>query len=70
MLIILIGIIFVYVTYLYFVPYKSNYFKGINDVILFVTAHPDDESMFFAPTILNLAKEGYSIYLLCLSAGK
>lgn len=38
--------------------------------ILFVTAHPDDECMFFAPTIINLCHKGqYDVYLLCLSSG-
>lgn len=41
----------------------------MKDIILLVIAHPDDECMFFAPTILNLLKEGYTVYLLCLSAG-
>ena len=36
--------------------------------ILFVTAHPDDEAMFFVPTIMNL-KKFYNIHLLCLSTG-
>ena len=49
--------------------------------VLFLTAHPDDEVMFFAPTILSLQldkpsakdKEGTSrhalAYSLCLSTG-
>ncbi|XP_020664734.3 N-acetylglucosaminyl-phosphatidylinositol de-N-acetylase [Pogona vitticeps] len=34
---------------------------------LFVTAHPDDEAMFFAPTLLGLA--GAERWLLCASTG-
>ncbi|XP_063002482.1 N-acetylglucosaminyl-phosphatidylinositol de-N-acetylase [Elgaria multicarinata webbii] len=34
---------------------------------LFVTAHPDDEAMFFAPTILSLARA--RLWLLCGSTG-
>uniref|UniRef100_A0A8D2LER9 N-acetylglucosaminylphosphatidylinositol deacetylase n=1 Tax=Varanus komodoensis TaxID=61221 RepID=A0A8D2LER9_VARKO len=34
---------------------------------LFVTAHPDDEAMFFAPTILCLARA--ELWLLCGSTG-
>ncbi|XP_060139051.1 N-acetylglucosaminyl-phosphatidylinositol de-N-acetylase isoform X2 [Zootoca vivipara] len=34
---------------------------------LFVTAHPDDEAMFFAPTILSLAQA--RLWLLCGSTG-
>lgn len=38
--------------------------------VLIVTAHPDDESMFFGPTILSLAKRpNCQLYLLCLSNG-
>lgn len=38
--------------------------------VLIVIAHPDDESMFFGPTILSLAKRpNCQLYLLCLSNG-
>ncbi|CAG9330309.1 unnamed protein product [Blepharisma stoltei] len=36
--------------------------------ILLVTAHPDDESMFFIPFIVNFRRTN-DIYLLCLSNG-
>lgn len=36
---------------------------------LILTAHPDDEVMFFAPTILNLVATGWSILGVCLSSG-
>ncbi|CAH1957437.1 unnamed protein product [Acanthoscelides obtectus] len=36
--------------------------------VLFVIAHPDDECMFFGPTILNYTrKENCTVYLMCLS---
>ena len=40
--------------------------------VLFVTAHPDDECMFFGPTILSAARLNRDAppYLLCLSPGK
>lgn len=39
--------------------------------VLIVTAHPDDECMFFGPTILSLTKRpDCHVYLLCLSNGK
>ncbi|KAL3272210.1 hypothetical protein HHI36_022692 [Cryptolaemus montrouzieri] len=39
--------------------------------VLIVTAHPDDECMFFGPTILNLTKQtDTTVYLMCLSTGK
>lgn len=37
--------------------------------ILFVIAHPDDECMFFAPTIISLTNAGHNVYLVCLSKG-
>uniref|UniRef100_A0A3B5LAA8 N-acetylglucosaminylphosphatidylinositol deacetylase n=1 Tax=Xiphophorus couchianus TaxID=32473 RepID=A0A3B5LAA8_9TELE len=36
---------------------------------LVVTAHPDDECMFFAPTIIRLVELNASVHLLCLSEG-
>ena len=33
-----------------------------------VTAHPDDEVMFFAPALLCLGEE-FTIHILCLSTG-
>ncbi|XP_028355668.1 N-acetylglucosaminyl-phosphatidylinositol de-N-acetylase [Physeter macrocephalus] len=36
---------------------------------LLVTAHPDDEAMFFAPTVLGLARLRHQVSLLCFSAG-
>lgn len=38
--------------------------------VLLVTAHPDDEAMFFAPTISRLQQQGASIHILCLSNGE
>ena len=36
---------------------------------LVVTAHPDDESMFFSPTIQNLIRCRKRVHILCLSSG-
>ncbi|XP_041657110.1 N-acetylglucosaminyl-phosphatidylinositol de-N-acetylase [Cheilinus undulatus] len=36
---------------------------------LVITAHPDDECMFFAPTVLRLVDLKASVHLLCLSEG-
>ncbi|ORY34269.1 putative deacetylase LmbE-like domain-containing protein [Naematelia encephala] len=36
---------------------------------LILTAHPDDEAMFFAPTILSLVNAGCPVRGLCLSEG-
>eukprot|EP00262_Sarcandra_glabra_P019858 TRINITY_DN770_c0_g1_i1.p1 TRINITY_DN770_c0_g1~~TRINITY_DN770_c0_g1_i1.p1 ORF type:complete len:261 (-),score=15.90 TRINITY_DN770_c0_g1_i1:96-878(-) len=37
--------------------------------VLLVVAHPDDESMFFSPTILYLTSKGHNLHILCLSTG-
>lgn len=38
--------------------------------VLLVTAHPDDECMFFTPTLSSLAAAGAELWLLCLSTGE
>lgn len=43
--------------------------KGADIRALFVTAHPDDECMFFAPSIIRLVELNASVHLLCLSEG-
>ncbi|CAK1590303.1 unnamed protein product [Parnassius mnemosyne] len=37
--------------------------------VLIVTAHPDDECMFFGPTIFRLCEQGADVHILCLSNG-
>jgi len=37
--------------------------------VLFVIAHPDDECMFFSPSITHLCQEKKNVYILCLSTG-
>ncbi|XP_033833784.1 N-acetylglucosaminyl-phosphatidylinositol de-N-acetylase [Periophthalmus magnuspinnatus] len=49
---------------------ESNHGTDLSAVrALFVTAHPDDECMFFAPTIIQLVQFNASVNLLCLSEG-
>uniref|UniRef100_A0A3P9L3N6 N-acetylglucosaminylphosphatidylinositol deacetylase n=1 Tax=Oryzias latipes TaxID=8090 RepID=A0A3P9L3N6_ORYLA len=43
--------------------------NNANVTALIVTAHPDDECMFFAPTIIRLRELNVSVHLLCLSEG-
>lgn len=40
-----------------------------NRTTLLITAHPDDECMFFAPTIIHLLSLDQKLILLCLSEG-
>jgi len=44
---------------------------GSKTKVVFVIAHPDDEVMFFSPTILNHVSDAnkYEVYILCLSTG-
>lgn len=42
---------------------------GAGSRALLVTAHPDDEAMFFAPTLLGLARVKHRVFLLCFSVG-
>lgn len=37
---------------------------------LLVIAHPDDETMFFTPTIHELGRQGGNVTVLCLSNGE
>ena len=37
--------------------------------VLFITAHPDDESLFFAPTLVSLQSSNADVFFLCLSTG-
>ena len=51
---------------------KSNIttkFIGKDKSILLITAHPDDECMFFTPTILALKQMGIQVTLLCFTDG-
>ncbi|CAO3609955.1 unnamed protein product [Cunninghamella blakesleeana] len=59
-------------TYAYYTV--AHYEKGIplkNNNILLLTANPDDECMFFGPTLTSLKSSGTKshIHVLCLSTG-
>ena len=58
----------------YFKPYSR--LKMLKDAkrILIITSHPDDETMFFGPTILSLCRgksnfQSKNLFLLCMSTG-
>ena len=38
--------------------------------VLLLVAHPDDESMFFSPTIAGLTAQGTRIAIACLCSGQ
>ncbi|TKY59599.1 N-acetylglucosaminyl-phosphatidylinositol de-N-acetylase [Spatholobus suberectus] len=50
-----------------FARFSGRAFRKRN--VLLVIAHPDDESMFFTPTINFLTSKGHNVHILCLSIG-
>ena len=56
--------------YLFITSNKNGLSFKSGENTLLVIAHPDDESMFFAPTILQCTSiKGHRLVLLCLSIG-
>ena len=49
-------------------PHASNSFLWRSKKVLLVTAHPDDEVLFFSPTLLAVPR-GVKVFTLCLSYG-
>lgn len=43
--------------------------SAFGNTTILIVAHPDDETMFFGPMILNLIKNNKSIDILCLTNG-
>ena len=68
---------FCYITIILFIMMiKPRLFKRkyIDSNVVIVTAHPDDETMFFGPTIISMMRRSLTnkpnkIFLLCLSNG-
>ncbi|KAL1966826.1 hypothetical protein VTN77DRAFT_3791 [Rasamsonia byssochlamydoides] len=52
-------------------PFTNSFPKLYNKRICLLIAHPDDEAMFFAPTLLALTRPelGNHVKILCLSTG-
>ncbi|CAH1435175.1 unnamed protein product [Lactuca virosa] len=49
-------------------PFLNNNAGSIQKKnVLLVIAHPDDESMFFSPTINQLTSRGHNVHILCMS---
>lgn len=48
---------------------SAGRFSPSSDRVLLVVAHPDDESMFFAPLLLSLRRAEVPVFVLCLSTG-
>lgn len=52
-------------------PFGRSFPRLYNKRICLLIAHPDDEAMFFAPTVLALTKPelGNHLKILCFSSG-
>ena len=59
---------FTFVILFIFMSETQKLVQGKN--IALITAHPDDEAMFFTPTLLHLKENGYNVSLLCLCKGR
>ena len=56
------------ISHIYSKPSQKHFSQATR--ALLVTAHPDDEVMFFGPTILSLLEAGCQVFLLVLSPGR
>ncbi len=72
----ILGILIPFVYTLCCVPLSPHNFADLTQRaprVLLLTAHPDDECMFFAPTLLGLnnrmSNVPYELYSICLSSG-
>jgi N-acetylglucosaminylphosphatidylinositol deacetylase len=63
-----LSLLSLYLLYHHF-KYNSPPFLKSKKKILLVIAHPDDEVMFFGPTLLAIKREEIPIQVLCLSNG-
>jgi N-acetylglucosaminylphosphatidylinositol deacetylase len=73
LLIVAVVVLVVPSLYLYTVGVVATRFPTLyNKRICLLIAHPDDEAMFFAPTVLALTRPetGNHVKILCLSSGK
>ncbi|EPS72586.1 hypothetical protein M569_02171, partial [Genlisea aurea] len=51
------------------VPFVDDVNSSTRKNVLLLTAHPDDESMFFVPVINYLISKGHNLHVLCMSTG-
>lgn len=64
--------VLIYLAWSMFANLSSRFTVPESKKILFLIAHPDDEAMFFGPSLLALTKPelGNEIRILCLSSGR
>ena len=69
-IIIIVLIIIVIITIIAKSSANENDGKNIEgDNIMVLIAHPDDEAMFFTPTLVQMKKLGKKLHVICLSNG-
>lgn len=68
MVAIVIGFLFVTLS-LWISDDKTCQWLSKQKTVLILTAHPDDECMFFGPVITALLSKGVTVQVLCLSSG-
>jgi len=59
---------YIVISHIYSRPSQRQFNKSTRALI--VTSHPDDEVMFFGPTILGLLEAGCEVFLLVFSPGR
>lgn len=67
----LVGLLLIPALYLYTVSIVTRLPTLSNKHICLLIAHPDDEAMFFAPSVLGLTRpeSGNHVMIMCLSSG-
>ncbi|VDD81955.1 unnamed protein product [Mesocestoides corti] len=69
MIVLVLFLFFAYCCVFFIYFGRNSSLLDIQGPVLLVTAHPDDECMFFSPVLLSLYKRDIPVDLLCLSSG-
>jgi len=64
----ILSIILLYIILSEYSKYCVNNIQ-IKERVALIIAHPDDEVMFFAPTVLNIIKSNRELYIICMTNG-
>ncbi|WKX89184.1 hypothetical protein Q1695_008663 [Nippostrongylus brasiliensis] len=68
-LLILVALLFLVIVLLFSLRSNKPLSLQPSSKVLLVIAHPDDETMFFAPVLRTLSAGGHRLFLLCVSNG-
>ncbi|KAL1140026.1 hypothetical protein AAG570_007003 [Ranatra chinensis] len=58
------------ISFFIYMYWKRGVAPGNWKRVLLVIAHPDDECMFFGPTLVEVVRRGGKVYVVCLSSGE